>query len=548
MASPIVISRFKSRFITSVQRTRKINNAVWAQNTFRTGSIALLVAVGYCAATEVGFIFTPPGSPISAFWPPNSLLLATLLLAPRRIWWILLLAVLPAHLLIQMHSGVPPATASGWFIGNASEALLGALCISHFKKQASLFDSIRGVTVFLVFGVFLAPLLTSFLDAAVVLVTGLGRHYWELWTIRLFSNMLAELTIAPVIVLFVPNGIAWLRKAGASRHIEAVLLAVGIYLTSMFIFGGEVGWRANTPALMYAPLPFLLWASVRFGSSGLHSSLLTIALISIWHAMHGRDPFISASARQNVLTLQILLCTIAVPLMLLSAFIHEVRQTGSKVVDALEEERRRIARELHDDVGQQLTLVQLELEELRDESDSAQKSRLGKVYDQVSEIFKTTREISHGLHPSYVEHVGIAAALRRLCTEITAEKSVKINFIDENLPPQLPVHISLCLYRVAQGALQNVVQHSHADSITVELTANLERVLLRIADNGAGFDLQPEGTTGLGLASMRERVRSVGGKIELTSAPMKGTKIEASVPLDPLNKAKSLPSNLEFFS
>src|SRR5262249_5076929 len=122
---------------------------------FHASSVAIIVALSYYAASKIGFVFTPAHQVISTFWPPNAVLLATLLLVPTRVWWIVMLAVLPAHFLIQLGLGVPALTALGWFVGNTSEALIGALCISHFKKQAALFESVRGVFVFLIFGVVL---------------------------------------------------------------------------------------------------------------------------------------------------------------------------------------------------------------------------------------------------------------------------------------------------------------------------------------------------------------------------------------------------------
>src|SRR5262249_43970399 len=112
---------------------------------FHVSFVALMVAVSYYAASKIGFAFTPAHQAISTFWPPNAVLLSALLLVRTRMWWIVILAVLPAHFLIQLGLGVPALTALGWFITNTSEALIGALCISHFKKQAALFESVRGV-------------------------------------------------------------------------------------------------------------------------------------------------------------------------------------------------------------------------------------------------------------------------------------------------------------------------------------------------------------------------------------------------------------------
>src|SRR4029077_19365639 len=140
--------------------------------------IALLVAVSYYAGSQIGFFFTPADQPISTFWPPNAILLGVFLLTPPRIWWVFVLAVLPAHLLIQLQVGVPVLSAVGWFVGNTSEALLGAGCIQFLKKDTSLFETVKGVVIFLAFGVGLATLVTSFLDAGSTVLTGAGHNYW----------------------------------------------------------------------------------------------------------------------------------------------------------------------------------------------------------------------------------------------------------------------------------------------------------------------------------------------------------------------------------
>src|SRR6267378_4152610 len=118
--------------------------ALAATGSFRTPVIVLLVAIGYYAGTRIGFLFSPP----------NAILLAAFLITPVRKWWALLLAVLPAHLLVQLHAGIPVSSMLGWFVGNTGEALLGAACIRYYEDERSLFKSAHGVAIFLVFGVF----------------------------------------------------------------------------------------------------------------------------------------------------------------------------------------------------------------------------------------------------------------------------------------------------------------------------------------------------------------------------------------------------------
>jgi signal transduction histidine kinase len=514
--------------------------------TVRTVNFSVLVGIVYYLGTRIGFALTPSGQPNSTFWPPNAILLAAFLLAPRRIWWTFLLAVLPAHLFAQLQVGVPVWTAVGWFISNTSEALIGAFCITRLASQNRVFDSVRGVFIFIVFGVLIAPFATSFLDAAAVVVTGWGRGYWPLGTERFWTNALAELTIVPTIVLCISNGSSWVRRATVSRYWEAGLLAIGTVLVSALVFGFRTISPASTPAMLYAPVPLLLWATIRFGSCGVSMSLLCTALISIWYTMHGRKPFPYASIPQNILALQILFCVFAVLLMFLSAIMADGRRTqkalqsiSGSLIDAQEQERHRIARELHDNLGQELALVRVRLEGLIEEPPDSLKSDLTDLSDQLSGISNTAREISHGLYPSHLEYVGLATAVRRLCDEVQRGKHLSINLAIDNLPRQLQPPISLCLYRVAQEAFHNVITHSHAKNVHVELRADGRGILLQINDDGVGFDLR-NAKSGLGLASMRERVRSVGGSIDITSSPKAGTRIEVQVPF-PEDRSEDIP-------
>jgi signal transduction histidine kinase len=241
---------------------------------------------------------------------------------------------------------------------------------------------------------------------------------------------------------------------------------------------------------------------------------------------------------ENVLSLKVLLCMVAVPLMLLAAVIADrrrtedsLRETSGKLIDAQEQERHHIARELHDDIGQRLTLVELGLENAQDDCDSSLKPRLSELHNQVREISRAAHEMSHGLHPSHLEHLGIVTAIRRLCHDVGREKSVDIHFIAEGLPERLPAPISLCLYRVTQEALQNVVRHSAASKCMVSMKAADGLLLLSIVDDGVGFAVERQAASGLGLTSMRERLRSLGGTLEIASGRMKGTRIDVSVPL-----------------
>lgn len=511
------------------RRTSLSRRSVWA----------LVVALSYFAGTRIGFALTPADDPIATFWPPNALLLSALLLTPVRRWWALLIAVIPAHFVAQLANGVPVATAAGWLVGNAGEALLGATLIRKSGGRRALFESVDGTARFLLLGFLLAPLLTSFLDAAVVIGTSWGRDYWVLWTTRLLSNTLAQLTIVPTIVAVGQRDLSRLTETPRRVWFEAALLAAAVVGVSLFVFRGDTFARTSIPAVIYLPLPLLLWASLRFGSAGLSASLLTIAFISIHSLMHGRGPFISPSVATSVLSMQIFLCMIGVPLLLLAAVTTEQRQTeqslrvtSRKLIDAQERERQRIAQELHDNIGQTLTLAEIELDGMiARQSDRRSGSDLNRLRDQMTMISQTIWEISHGLYPSNLEYLGLARALTRLCADVQEETRLDLQYEVQRIPDRLPADLSLCLYRVTQEALQNIVRHSGARHASVRLRADGRRLSLQIVDDGIGFTRSGV-VPGLGFASMRERLMAVNGDIAIESAPGSGTRVDAWVPLD----------------
>jgi signal transduction histidine kinase len=513
------------------------------RQSLRTLFFAVLVGVSYYFGTRIGFLLTPGQRSISVFWPPNAILFAALLLAPTQMWWALLLAVLPVHLFAQMQAGVPVWTAFGWFLSNTGEALVGVICINRFGTGKRSFNSVRGVLAFLSFGVILAPLVTSFLDAAVVVGTGWGRGYWGVATTRFFTNTLAELTIVPLIVSLGINGSRWIREATPVRYLEAALLVGGIVTVSILVFGSAPPMLGNIPALMYAPLPLLLWAAVRFGSGGLSVCLLGMALISIWNAMEGRGPFTAASMANNILSLQVLLCTVAVPLLFLAAVMVErrrteesLRDTTGRLIDAQEEEQKRIAREIHDDYNQRLAVLAIDLDELAEhvgESPAATSERLHQLWNSVNEMSEDLHSLSHSLHSSTLENLGLVAGVKAFCKEFAGQQQMQIHFAHENVPRAIPTDVALCLFRITQEGLRNIKKHSGTNSAEVRLEGVEEKLHLSVTDQGKGFNVHdPSLLKGIGIRSMEERLRSVGGHLAIHSRPMEGTRIEVLVPLN----------------
>jgi PAS domain S-box-containing protein len=201
--------------------------------------------------------------------------------------------------------------------------------------------------------------------------------------------------------------------------------------------------------------------------------------------------------------------------------------------DAQDNERAFIARELHDDLGQSLAMLALKLSALGQRLHDAPERRqeIGTVTGLADKIAADLRRISHGLHPSSLDLLGLGPAIRQLCAEFSDQPSTAVTHEIHNIPLDLDGAVAICLYRVAQECLRNVLKHSHAAHARVQLSCAGAEIRLQIADDGTGFDpAAARRTGGLGLASMAERLRLVGGKLAIASAPGNGTQVDATIP------------------
>ena len=213
---------------------------------------------------------------------------------------------------------------------------------------------------------------------------------------------------------------------------------------------------------------------------------------------------------------------------------EKLQALRNRLTRAQEEERSRIARDLHDDIGQRLALLTIDLEQMKlasQQDGSALARELEALVRTAGEITSDVHNISRRLHPSQVELLGLAPALNNFCREFAVRNSMRIQFTSACLTCRLPEDASLCLFRVTQEAIRNVLKHSGCREALVELDEISGSLRLRISDRGNGFDpTSPEASQGLGLLSMEERLRSMGGELFVHSRPGGGTCIEASIP------------------
>src|SRR5215204_435689 len=299
-----------------------------------TALAALLVAASYYVGSKVGFAVRFPSIPTSIVWPPNSILMAALMLAPPRRWWAYLLATLAAHILAQSQTAIPPSTMLLLFTTNAGMATLGAYAVRRLCGGPPRFGRMRDLVVFFIFAVFVAPFVTTYADAAAVVLTKWGDNYSLVWQARFLSNVLTVITLVPAIVMWAANGRRWLRSATPRRIAEGCLLALGLGVSYAFAYSASSFGPSFVPARLYAPLPFLIWAALRFGAGGVSTSLLAVLLISVSYAMGGRGPFNSRSPAEDIIGLQLFLIAISVPMMVLAAVTEERRRAEAEVAES----------------------------------------------------------------------------------------------------------------------------------------------------------------------------------------------------------------------
>jgi PAS domain S-box-containing protein len=210
-----------------------------------------------------------------------------------------------------------------------------------------------------------------------------------------------------------------------------------------------------------------------------------------------------------------------------------LERVGGKLIEAQEEERGRIARELHDDICQRLALLSMELEQANRESNSSGSSaKIEEIRRHCAQIATDVQAMSHKLHSSKLEYLGLAAAIGSFCREFSEQHNVSVQFEDEDVPSHVPYDVSLSLFRVTQEGLQNALKHSGVDCFSVILRGSADQIQLEVSDNGSGFDVERARIDmGLGLVSMQERIHLVHGTFAIESPASGGTRILARVPL-----------------
>ena len=294
-----------------------------------------MVGAAYYVGSLAGLAFRLPPATPSLIWPPNAILTAALLLTAPRHWiWCLAGAFVP-HLLVQSSVGWPWALIVSLFLTNCLEALVGAIGLRLLSDAPTRFDTLARVAAFILTAGVAGPVISSFADAAVVNFT-VGEHYWQVWQMRTFANVLTELSVVPVLVL------GW--RAFRDRMtiqpepaVEALVVGAALAATTLVVIGGDMSGAVMgvppTPTAFL--LPFLFWSAVRLGLAGISGGLLIVSAVASQAALQGASPFAFLPPVERVMAFQMYLVMMAIPLMCVSALLDERRTAVARLQERL---------------------------------------------------------------------------------------------------------------------------------------------------------------------------------------------------------------------
>jgi signal transduction histidine kinase len=494
----------------------------------------LLIAGGYYVAAQSGEALLLTGG-VGAFWPATGVGIALLYLGGLRWWPGILLGDLVGTIVDFPGARQPLGIALADTAGHVARAVVAVVILQRLVGRRVAMDrlaQVGAVVVAVAVGEALAATVAVLARwAGGILRVSEAGVFWRSWWL---GGVAGGLVVVPLALSWAhPRAPVWRgRRAGEGALMLAAVAGLSLIALS-----------AQQP-LTYMVFPAFIWAALRFGPPGATLAVAVGAAIAVLVTSHQQGAFVELSPTDSALNLQLYMTFAALTTFCLAVIVSERRRAALELAESQRREgeraameRQHIARDLHDSVSQSLFSTTLhvrtaQLALAREALDSA-----GPVGEELGEIGQLTRgalaelrALIFELRPGALAEEGLVAALTKQASALTAREGlmIRVEGPDERLP--LEPEVKEQLYLLGQEALANVVKHARASSATVRLAAKNDTVSIEVSDNGRGFDPAAVGREHFGLRSMRGRVADLGGRLEVRTAPGRGTVLYVEVP------------------
>ena len=505
--------------------------------------IVLGLLIGFVGQTVSLVLWFNPQK-FSTIWIPGGILLALLLLRPQREWLAISAGVIIGGGVALIPLGRPYCNA---FIGYLVDCLaIMATARVLTSRLPSLFSNLESFSLYFLLSVIVLPALIGWVPAYFVTTAGLRTSILDSYLTLAPSHAMSFLLLTPLILAVADYKKSSPRLAWTSG-VEAGLIVAGILVLSLGLWSLVHSTPTTLPLLLFAPVPLLLLAALRFGVLGASIGLLLVAIPAAWLVVYLNGPFSIDGAQSDVHFMQLWLLGVGVLIYAVAVQSHQqrsmkeqlatsrrrIRDLAMQYLKAPEAERIRISRELHDGINQQLAMLAIKAHSLGQGTSSEASANLGEFGTMISAVADDVRRIAHNLHPAILKHVGVFSAIGSLIDELDKQWDGALLFNCGCIDERPGDDIAICLYRIAQEGLLNAVKHSQARVIRLDVTRNRTHYLMTIFDDGCGFDIESvKALGGLGLVSMEERANLADGRMMIQSEIGKGTRLCIAIPAE----------------
>ena len=518
--------------------------------------VAGLAAV-YFLACKLGLKLAVVHPSATAVWPGTGIALAALLLFGYAVWP----GVFLGAFAVNLATAGSIVSSVGIASGNTLEALVGAYLITKFANGLKVFDRAEDIFKFFLLTCALATTIGASVGTASLFLTGFSRGaqpgpFWLTWWL---GDMAGAVLVTPCFLL-------WSSKTTALRSKRSIVLQgaafVSLLLVGVIVFSDFLFSNAQDYPLKFICIPFAVWAAFEMSPRAAALAIAVFAAVAVGSALHSARG--ASIPNESLLVTQVFFSVVALTSLLVSATVTErnkheqtlekakieleekvfertqqLEGLSARLLQAQDQERRKIARELHDSTGQSLAVLTMNLSACSKTAEKVSPELAGKLAENekiVRAVSDELRTTSYLLHPPLLDEMGLQAGLRSYIEGFKERSNIDVSLnLFENLD-RLPPQLELMIFRVVQECLTNIHRHSGGSTATISLSNSMGRLNLQIRDRGKG--MSPEklaavagpGTAGVGLRGMRERVKAFGGEFEILSDG-KGTLVRAVIPL-----------------